>query len=358
MVSSPLADAPARSRAGATMRAAVFYGGGQPLRLEEWPRPEPAPGEIRVRVAACGVCHTDLHYLDHGTRPFKPPPLILGHEASGRVDALGADVTGWREGEPVLLPAVLTCGSCRWCRLGRENVCAEMKMFGNHVDGAYAEYVVAPARDVFRLPPEIPLEEGSIIADALSTPFHAVKNRGQVRPGDTVAVFGVGGVGINVVQIAAAAGARVIAVDRNPDRLAAALELGASAVVDASRVERPDKEVRALTGDGVDVAFEAVGKAETQAAAFNSLRRGGRLCVVGYSPDPAAWPAGKVMFHEMEIVGSLGCRPVDYPPLIDMVAAGRLKLAPLVTARFPLEEIHDALDHCREGKGIRSIVIP
>lgn len=341
-----------------TMRAAVFYGPGQPLRLEEVPLPVPGPGEVRVRVAACGVCHTDLHYLDHGTPTFKAPPLILGHEASGRVDALGPGVSGWTEGEPVLLPAVLTCGSCRWCRLGRENVCAEMRMFGNHVDGAYAEYVLAPARDVFRLPAAIPLEEGCIIADALSTPYHAVKNRGQVRPGDTVAVFGVGGVGVNVVQIAAAAGARVIAVDQNPERLAMALSLGASEVVDASQVERPEKRVRSLAGEGVDVAFEAIGKAATLEAAFGSLRRGGRLCVIGYSSETPAWAASKVMFHEMEIVGSLGCRPVDYPSLIDMVAAGRLQLAPLVTARYPLERINDALDACRQGKGIRSVVVP
>jgi propanol-preferring alcohol dehydrogenase len=358
VVATPLAaGSPVRAGA-ATMRAAVFHGAGQPLRLEEVALPEPGPGEVRVRVAACGVCHTDLHYIDHGTPTFKPPPLILGHEASGRIDAWGEGVTGWTAGEPVLLPAVLTCGSCRWCRLGRENICAEMRMFGNHVDGAYAEYVLAPARDVFRLPPAIPLEEGCIIADALSTPYHAVKNRGQVRPGDTVAVFGVGGVGINVVQIAAATGARVIAVDQNPERLAVALSLGASETVDASRVERPDKEIRALTGDGVDVAFEAIGKAVTLQAAFASVRRGGRLCVIGYSTETPAWAASKVMFHEMEIVGSLGCRPVDYPPLIDMIAAGRLRLAPLVTARFPLARINDALDHCRQGKGIRSIVVP
>jgi 6-hydroxycyclohex-1-ene-1-carbonyl-CoA dehydrogenase len=358
MVAAPLvAGEPVPVRA-ATMRAAVFHGPGRPLRLEEVPLPEPGPGEVRVRVAACGVCHTDLHYVDHGTPTFKEPPLILGHEASGRVDALGPGVSGWTEGEPVLLPAVLTCGSCRFCRLGRENVCAEMRMFGNHVDGAYAEYVLAPARDLFRLPPAIPLEEGCIIADALSTPYHAVKNRGQVRPGDTVAVFGVGGVGINVVQIAAAVGARVIAVDQNPERLTAALSLGASEAVDASRVERPEKEVRSLTGGGVDVAFEAIGKASTLEAAFASVRRGGRLCVIGYSSEVPAWPASKVMFHEMEIVGSLGCRPVDYPPLIDMIARGRLQLAPLVTARFPLERINEALDHCRQGKGIRGIVVP
>ena len=184
MVATPLAAGSPLRAGAATMRAAVFHGPGQPLRLEEVPLPEPGPGEVRVRVAACGVCHTDLHYVDHGTPTFKEPPLILGHEASGRVDALGPGVSGWTAGEPVLLPAVLTCGSCRFCRLGRENVCAEMRMFGNHVDGAYAEHVLAPARDLFRLPPAIPLEEGCIIADALSTPYHAVKNRGQVRPGE------------------------------------------------------------------------------------------------------------------------------------------------------------------------------
>jgi 6-hydroxycyclohex-1-ene-1-carbonyl-CoA dehydrogenase len=340
------------------MKAAVFHGPHQPLEVQEVPTPAPGPGELRVRVAACGVCHTDLHYVDHGTPTFRKPPLILGHEASGRIDALGPGVIGWKVGEPVLLPAVLTCGSCRACRLGRENICAEMRMFGNHVDGAYAEYVVAPARDAFRLPPELPLEEACIIADAVSTPYHAVKNRGQVRPGDSVAVFGVGGVGANVVQLAVLAGATVYAVDPSVKRRALALALGATAALDPGQGARVDKELRSLTGEGVDVAFEAVGKAATLEAALGSLRRGGRLCVIGFSVENPGWPAAKVMFHEIEIVGSLGCRPVDYPPLIALAAAGRLKLKPLVTGRFPLARINDALDECRQGRGVRSVVVP
>jgi 6-hydroxycyclohex-1-ene-1-carbonyl-CoA dehydrogenase len=339
------------------VRAALFHGPGRPLEVAEIPAPAPGPGEVRVRVAACGVCHTDLHYLDHGTPTFRQPPLVLGHEASGTIDALGPGVAGWEEGDRVLLPAVLTCGSCRYCRLGRENICANMRMFGNHVDGAYAEYVTAPARDLFRLPEAIPLADGCVIADAFSTPFHAVKNRGRVRPGDVVAVVGVGGVGLNVVQIAAAAGAQVIAVDRRPERLAIALRLGAAAVVDGNE-GAPERRVRALTDGGADVAFEVVGSAATLEIAGGCLRPGGRLCVVGYSTERPAWPAHRIMFQELEIVGSLGCRPVDYPPLIAMVASGRLQLAPLVTGRFPLDHVNDALDACREGRGVRSLVIP
>ena len=132
------------------MKAAVLHPGGR-LELSEVPVPTPASGEILVRVAACGICHTDLHYLDHGVKTFKTP-VILGHEVSGTVASLGAGVTRFREGDRVLLPAVFTCGTCRPCRTGRENICEQMKMLGNHVDGAYAEFVLAPARDVFSLP--------------------------------------------------------------------------------------------------------------------------------------------------------------------------------------------------------------
>src|SRR5574337_523887 len=195
------------------MKAAVFYGSHQPLKVEEVPTPAPKAGEILVKVAGCGVCHTDLHFIDHGVPTFKEPPLVLGHEASGTVAIVGTGVKGWKEGDRVLLPAVFGCGQCRMCRMGRENVCENMVFFGSTVDGAYAEYVLSPAHAAIALPAEIPLVEGAIIADATTTPFHAVVNRGQVKPGDAVVVFGCGGIGLNCVQIAAAVGGHVIAVD-------------------------------------------------------------------------------------------------------------------------------------------------
>lgn len=341
------------------MKAALFHGDGRGLSVEEWPTPTPGPGEALIRVAACGVCHTDLHYLDHGTPTFKPPPIILGHEVSGTVASLGPGVEGFSGGERVLLPAVLPCGRCEPCRRGRENLCERGAMLGNHVDGGFAEYVVAPAKDLVRLPDEIPLIEAAIIADALTTPYHAVVHRGRVAPGDRVVVVGCGGVGLNVVQVAAALGAHVVAVDLSEDKLAWARRLGASETVHPPSVDRPDREVRRLAGGGgVDVAFEAVGKAATQELALACLGSGGRLVLVGFSPEPMTLPAGRVMFRELEILGSLGCRPVDYPRVVELVRRGRLRLTELVTHRFPLAEIDRALDVLRRGEAIRSVVVP
>jgi 6-hydroxycyclohex-1-ene-1-carbonyl-CoA dehydrogenase len=337
------------------MKAAVLESGGK-LELREVPVPEPAPGEILVRVAACGICHTDLHYIDHGVPTFKSP-VILGHEVSGTIAAMGAGVSQFREGDRVLLPAVFTCGNCRACRTGRENICERMKMLGNHVDGAYAEYVVAPARDCFALPAEIPLAEACLIGDAMSTPYHAVKNRARIRVGETVAVFGCGGVGINAVQFAALAGAHVIAVDIDDRKLALARQFGAGDTLNPRSVERVDKELKKRTG-GLDAALEVIGKPETLRAAFDSLRPGGRLCVVGYCAEPVALPFSKTMFFELEVLGSLGCRPSDYPELIHLVRSGRAKLAPLVTGRYALADIFAGLDALRHGQGLRGIVLP
>jgi 6-hydroxycyclohex-1-ene-1-carbonyl-CoA dehydrogenase len=342
------------------MRAAVFHEAGAPLTVQDWPEPEVGAGEILVRVAACGLCHTDLHYVDHAVATAKRPPLILGHEATGIVAALGDGVTNVREGDRVLLPAVLPCGSCTACRLGRENICLNLRMLGNDVDGAYAEYVKAPARDVFILPDEIPLVEGCIIADAVTTPYHAVKNRAEVRPGDYVVVYGCGGVGLNVVQLARLAGGIVVAVDIAEEKLEHARRLGATATIDAKgEPGGVAKAVRKLTGGaGADIAIEAIGNPATMRDAFGTLRPGGRLVVVGYSDHEVALAAGRIMYREMEIRGSLGCRPVDYPRVIELARAGRIEVASLVTARFPLDEINAGLDALRAGRGIRSVVVP
>jgi propanol-preferring alcohol dehydrogenase len=340
------------------MRAAVFYEPTMPLRIEDVAVPELAAGEVLVQVAACGLCHTDLHYIDHGVPTVKPPPMILGHEISGTVVLTGTATGAIKEGDRVLLPAILTCGQCAACRNGRENICQNMRMFGNDIDGAYAEYVKAPAKDIFALPPEIPLVEGCIIADAVTTPYHAVKNRAEVRPGDNVVVFGCGGVGLNVVQFAHLAGGIVIAVDLVEERLEWAQRLGASSTVNPRQIEGgAARKIRQLTGGGADVAIEAIGNPATIQEAFSSLHPGGRLVVVGYSDHEVALNAGRMMYREMEIRGSLGCRPVDYPRVIELVRTGRIQVVPLVTARFPLEHINEGLDALRQSQGIRSVVV-
>jgi len=340
------------------MKAAVFYGPNQALKLEDVKKPEIKDDQILVKVAGCGVCHTDLHYIDHGVPTFKKPPLILGHEPSGYVAEIGKEVKNFKEGDKVLLPAVLTCGVCEFCRIGRENICQNMIMYGNHVDGAYAEYVTAPAKDTFHLPDEIPIVEGAIIADAISTPFHAVKNRAKVKPGDTVVVYGCGGIGINLVQVASAVGGSVIAVDIQDGKLEWAKKLGAAHVINPQKEENVGKTIKKLTGGGADIAMEAIGKPDTIQAAFSTLRKGGLLVVVGYYAKDIQLSAAKIMFFEMEITGSLGCRPVDYPKIIELARMGKIKVKELVTNKFPLEKINDAFNLMREGdaNSLRSVV--
>lgn len=344
----------------ATMTAAIFHGSHKPLTIEQVPIPTIGANEVLVKVAACGVCHTDLHYLDHDTPTFKKPPMILGHEPSGIAAQVGSAVKNIKEGDRVLLPAVYACGTCEFCRTGRENICATMVMFGNNVDGAYAEYVAAPGKDVFHLPDEIPLEEGAIIADAISTPYHAVKNRAEVKAGDSVVVFGCGGVGINVVQIAAAVGGIVIAVDVSDRKLEWAKAFGAAYTVNPTKVENLGKHIRNLTHGGADIAIEAIGKSATIEAAFGTLRKGGRLVIVGFSTADVTLSAAKIMYHEMEIRGSLGCRPVDYPRLIELCRIGKIKVKELVTAKMPLAKINEAFDLLRahDENALRTVVMP
>jgi D-arabinose 1-dehydrogenase-like Zn-dependent alcohol dehydrogenase len=296
------------------------------------------------------VCHTDLHYTDHDVPTFKKPPLILGHEISGTV----VSGPGFAAGERVLLPAVLACGDCGYCRAGRSNICQNMKMFGNHVDGGFAEFAICPSKQAFRLPAEIALDEACVIGDAITTAFHAVLNRGKVKEGDWVAVFGCGGVGVNVVQVAAAAGAKVLAVDKSPSKLQLALSMGAARGIEPG--EGMIKEIRTLTGGGSNVSFECIGNPAVIRQAHESIRRGGRLVIVGFSEKPAELAVSRIMFHEQDVVGSLGCPPEEFPKVIEWVRQGRLKVSPLITGRFGLSEINAALDTLRAGMGLRNIV--
>jgi len=340
------------------MKAARFYGEKGVLKVEEVPKPSPGKDEVLVKVAACGVCHTDLHYIDHGVPTFKEPPIILGHEASGIVEEVGEEVKKFKPGDRVLIPPVFTCGSCEMCRKGRENVCYNMLMLGNSLDGAYAEYVLTPSRDLIHLPERIPLQEGCIISDAISTPFHALSNRAKVGPGDKVAVFGCGGLGLNTIQIAKALGAWVIGIDIKEKKLEFAREFGADEVIFAE--EGTSKKIRKMTGGGVDIAVEAIGNPEVIQTAFSSLRAGGKLIIMGYSEKDILLNAGRIMFRELEIIGTLGCPPYLYPRLIELILMGKVRVKELVTHRFPLDEINEAFALLREGDEslIRAIVLP
>jgi len=232
-----------------------------------------------------------------------------------------------------------------------------MVMLGNNIDGAFAEFTVAPAKDCFHLPPEIPLMEASVIADAISTPFHAVTHRAQMKPGDRVAVFGCGGVGMNCVQIAAATGGVVIAVDVVDSKLEMAKRLGASEVINAKKEEKVTKKVRSLTGGGADIAMECIGNPETIRLAYDSIKRGGRVVIVGYPAHEVTLPLNRLMYYEQEMVGSLGCRSVDFPKLIEMVRMGKIQLKPIVSGLVPLDRINEGLDIMRKGETLRTVIV-
>ncbi|MCI0342649.1 MAG: zinc-binding dehydrogenase [Planctomycetales bacterium] len=340
------------------MKAAVFHGRGRGLTLEERATPVPGPGEARVRVAACGVCHTDLHYVDHGVPTAKVPPLVLGHEASGVVDALAPGTIGPPPGSSVLVPSVVSCGHCEACGLGRGNLCPEMEMFGNHRDGAFADFVLVPARDLIPLPPDVNLEDAAILGDAVAAAYHAVRRRGEVGPGDAVAIFGCGAVGLSAVQIAAASGARVAAVDLDERRLEIARELGALETVKAPTDAGTAASIRHVFRGGADIAIEAAGVPTALREALAAVRPGGRVVLLGYSKEDVEIPAGRVMFRELEVRGSLGCRRGDYVRVVEMARSGVLRLAPLVSARLPLSRIGDAFEKLRRREGIRTLVLP
>ncbi len=335
------------------MLAAVFTGDKQ-LKIEEREIPTPNDDELLIKIAACGVCHTDEGYIE-GTPTFKKPPIILGHEASGYVEKIGSSVGKFQVGDPVLIPPVLCCGTCTYCLAGRETLCRKQIMLGNHIDGAFAEYICVPEKDIVKIPKTLPIKDVAIVSDAVATPYHAVYERAKVKPGDVVAVIGCGGIGINVVQFAALAGAKVIAVDLQDSKLGLAKELGADYVINP-QTQDVKKGVRDLVGV-VDIAFEVIGNPQTQQLAFDLLGAGGKLVAVGFSPKPwDGFRSGKVMFRELEIIGSLGCPPRSFPRILHLIEKGLIKLEPLVTHRFPLKEINAAFEQLRKGDGIRVLV--
>lgn len=336
------------------MKAALLYEKERKLQIEEIEKPEPQKDEILVKVLSCGVCHTDIHYLE-GVPTFKKPPIILGHEVLGEVEECGNEVKTLAKGDTVIVPPVFTCGQCMYCRTGRENICQNLLMLGNHMNGGYAEFVVAKAKDCTKVSKNSPLE-WAIISDAVSTPYHAIVNRAKVQSGDIIAIFGCGGVGLNTIQIAKLLGTTVFAIDINEKKLQLAKTLGA----DNTFLNTPDlpKLIRKESNGGVDVAIDAVGNTNILNTAFSTVKTGGKLIVLGYTDKDVTFNAGRIMFREIEIMGSLGCPPYLYPKICKLAETGRLKVKELVSHRFTLDKINDAFELLinKDQNVIRSII--
>lgn len=335
------------------MKAARFYGADQPLKIEDIPQPQPGPDEVLLAVKAAGLCGTDLHIAVEGTIPTAITPITLGHEAAGVVAQVGTGVTDWNVGDHAAVFPNIACGECYACASGREALCLKSRILGVQADGAFAEYLLVPARTLVRLPDSIPFEVGAILTDAVSTAYHAVACRGNVQPGEAVAVIGCGGVGHHGVLWAKQRGAApIIAVDLSAGARRRALEAGADHALDPADTDVP-KSVRALTGGaGAECALEFVGRADTVTTAMKCLKRGGRAVIVGVGPERVTLPPLQAFVgNELSLVASLGFHRADLEKIIGMIAAGEVDVSGSVSETVPLEGINDALKRLAERKG-------
>ncbi len=339
----------------ATMRAARYYGPGKPLSLEDVPVPSPGPGEVLVHIHAAGVCHTELHFLS-GLLNLGVAPITLGHEMAGDVEAVGEGVSDVKPGDRVLVYYYVGCGSCEWCRKGLENLCDNIVAeYGFISDGAFAEYVKVPARNLVRLPEGLSYEDAASLGCSATTAVHAARGIAQLQPGEAVVVYGVGGVGFALVQLCRHLGARVIAVGRKEAKLRLARDLGAEAAVNASGADVV-AEVSELTGGrGADVVFELVGTAETMANSINMLAKRGRLVFIGYSEDPFTAVTVLLVIKEAVVTASVGNTLDELREAVDLAGRGIIKA--VVDREYPLEQVNQALEELKAGRIIGRAVL-
>jgi S-(hydroxymethyl)glutathione dehydrogenase/alcohol dehydrogenase len=365
------------------MKAVVFRGVDAPLDVTDVQLEAPRSHEVLVKIAAAGVCHSDLHVVrGEWTRRL---PTVLGHEGSGTVVEVGPDVTTLKPGDHVVLSWVAPCGECRHCLAGAEARCeVAANVVGPtgglndgttrlSIDGepayhylavsSYAEYAVVPESGAIKVRDDAPLDLVALVGCAVATGVGAVRNTAQVEAGSTVVVIGCGGVGLSVVQGARLAGAaRIVAVDLRQDKVDLALTLGATDAVVGSG-DQLDAWLKDLLPDGADYAFDAIGRTSTTELAIRVLGLGGTAVVVGIPPEGSAASFDPLVLveYDQRILGSNygGIRPaVDIPMLVDLVMSGELKLEEMVSARRPLEEAAAALDDLASGAALRQLLIP
>jgi len=337
-----------------TMRAARWHDLPTGLRIDEVPRPEPGAGEVTVRVAACGICGSDVHFLEGMPVPGGTP-LTLGHEPAGVVESMGEGVAGWSVGDRVAITLDSGCGECRTCKMGQPNACLALVAPGLHIDGAYAEALRVPASTLVSVPDNVSLAAAAVATDCVASPYHALKCRAKVRPGEQVAVVGVGGLGSQAVVLAKVLGAEhVVAVDRSETALARAAANGADATVLVTDGVDPVDEIRGTCdGGGPEVALECVGVPETVSVAFRSLIPGGRLVMVGVGMSPPSIDLPQALFSlwEMSVLGTFASHKADLEEILQMQADGVIDIDACISHRVDLDGVPAGLEMLRTRKG-------
>jgi L-iditol 2-dehydrogenase len=310
------------------------------LEIADLPAPSPGPDEVLIRVEACGICGSDVHGYD-GSSGRRIPPIVMGHEAAGTIAALGRGVRGYALGDRVTFDSMIHCGRCAFCARGQTNLCDNRQVIGvSCADyrraGAFAEYVVVPARVLYRLPAAITFPEAAMLEPA-SVALHAVRVT-QLAGGETAVVVGAGMIGLLVLQAARAAGCkRVFIADIDETRLNLARQVGADQAINSKEVDVPARVLELTGGLGADVAFEAVGRNETVGMAIDCTRKGGTVTLVGNISREVTLPLQSVVTREIRLQGSCAIAG-EYPQAIELISAGKIQVKPLITAVAALEE--------------------
>jgi len=344
------------------MRAVRLMQVGKPLEEADIPTPEIGSSDVLIRVAAAGICHSDAHYRA-GISKIDNLPLTLGHEVAGRVEQVGSDVTRVSVGDRVCVHYLVSCGSCEFCMRGLEQFCRSGQMIGKHRDGGYAEFVKVPGANAFLLPDEIPFEVGAIMMCSSATALHAL-NKARLKPRESVAIFGFGGLGFSALQLARAFDCGdVYVIEINPAKLASAAGMGAIAI--DARSADPVKQIKQSTaGRGVDTALELIGSAKTMHEAVLCLAPLGRAALVGLTAESMSiQPYTEVINREAEIIGASDHLATEVPTVIKFARSGKLRF-PAETLRFvdldagqinaAIDALQHSIDHVRTVIKVRS----
>ncbi len=341
------------------MKAAVLEKEARRLEVRDVVLPAVQPMQVRVKVHACGVCGSDVHLVLHRTMQAKSYPRIPGHESAGIVLETGEGVTRVKKGDRVVISAGTSCGKCPACLAGRENLCPEVGVLGFDADGSYAEEVIVPERSLFPFSSNIPFEQAAILADAVSTPYHALRYAGRIKAGETVAVFGCGGLGIHGVLLARALGARVYALDVDAGALANAEKAGAHEVIDLKGRVNAGKILKEK--GGVDLVADFSGYYKNIEDSVRAMNPGGRMVLVGIGRNQLnfAIPAS-LIFRQICVCGSYGSDSRALPELIDLLESGKINLGPSISSVHPLEEAQQCIEdlESRKGNPIRFVLRP
>ncbi len=335
------------------MKAAVLTKYRSPLEIVDRPEVNPGPGQVRVKVSACGVCGSDVLLREGGFNAGLP--IVPGHEASGIVDATGPGVDDVAVGTPVAVYYIKHCSNCIMCMAGRVNMCLHLERMGVEFDGAFAETVIVPSRNVIAVEFSDDPVDIAVLTDAVATPYHALTSVVEARRGDTVVVWGVGGIGSNAVQIASLLGCHTIAVSRSKSKLDLAKRLGADIVIQASGdyMER----LRTVTGSaGPDIIVQTVGSGPVDQVALEAAGIGTRVILIGASTEPFQIRSVDLIWREASLHGSRGFTPADIRAVLSLYRSGHLSTEHLTATRRPLEQINDALDAVGTSETLRTVI--